>query len=107
MKSRSNSSNIVEKQRFKDYRDWITVYWNWIVTCVYTDWATNWPKNQLKMTKSKNPIMVLKTNVFKSHNRLQKDFKKQQRIKLQYPKKPIGPVYNETKSWHLKTTTNL
>ena len=50
--------------------------------------------------------MFLKTNISKSYNGL-KISKKQQRMKLEYLRKPIGPVHNETKSRPHKITASI
>ena len=50
------------------------------------------------MTKLKNPIVFLKTNNFKSHNRPQISTNNDGLSCENYLRKPIGPVNNETNS---------
>ena len=45
-------------------------YYNFKKTKICYKRATIWPKNYLKKIKLKNPKLFLKTDIFKSHNRL-------------------------------------
>ena len=51
------------------------VHWKRVVNCVYRDYKST--EKLVKIDWARKPNYVFETNIFKSHNRLQKDFEKQ------------------------------
>ena len=99
LKSRSNSCSKAEKQKFEAKT--VIKYSSLETVCDLClqrlSYKSTEKLNFFEKTKIENPILLLKTDIPKSHNRLRITTKSNE-LSFKNLRRPIGPVNNETTS---------